>query len=101
MVAPSTDNQTSNSEDTSTIPNEEPTNQVTPENGNALTDIPSEPVKNTGEKTTFHTVVDGETLYRIAMKYYQSKSGIEIIKQANQIKGNDIHNGQKLIIPLD
>lgn len=46
-----------------------------------------------------HTVQPGETLYRIAMKYYGSQSGIEKIKQANNIQGNEIQVGQTIKIP--
>lgn len=46
----------------------------------------------------FHTVQSQETLYRIAMKYYQSKSGIEIIKEDNGITNNEIKTGQVLKI---
>ncbi|PLR75617.1 hypothetical protein CU633_19975 [Bacillus sp. V3-13] len=49
----------------------------------------------------YHTVAPGETMYRIAMKYYQSQSGIEKIKQANNIKNNEIQVGQKLKIPIE
>lgn len=56
--------------------------------------------KNEAANVIFHTVQAGETLYRIAMKYYHSKSGIEIIKNANHLKGNEIRNGQILKIPL-
>jgi LysM repeat protein len=48
-----------------------------------------------------HTVQAGETLYRIAMKYYQSKSGIEIIKKANNLKNENISVGQVLTIPMN
>lgn len=47
-----------------------------------------------------HTVKTGETLYRIAMNYYHSQSGIEIIKQANHMNNNEIHVGQVLKIPI-
>lgn len=50
------------------------------------------------EQVIYHTVQPKENLYRIAMKYYQSKSGIEIIKRDNHISGNEIHTGQKLKI---
>ncbi|TKC19752.1 LysM peptidoglycan-binding domain-containing protein [Robertmurraya kyonggiensis] len=46
-----------------------------------------------------HTVQPGETLYRIAMKYYGSQTGIEKIKQANNIQGNEIQVGQTIKIP--
>lgn len=51
-------------------------------------------------KTTTHTVQQGETLFRISMKYYNSQAGIEKIRQANGISGNDINVGQVLKIPL-
>lgn len=49
----------------------------------------------------YHTVQSEETLYRISMKYFKSKSGIEIIKNANGINGNEIQAGQILKIPLN
>lgn len=48
-----------------------------------------------------HTVQTGETLYRITIKYYQSKNGIEIIKKANQLSSNEITVGQVLKIPIE
>jgi LysM repeat protein len=42
-----------------------------------------------------------ETLLLIALKYYHSKSGIEIIKKANQILNEQISTGQVLKIPLN
>lgn len=47
----------------------------------------------------YHIVQPGETLYRISMNYYQSNIGIEKIRSANGIIGNEISAGQKLIIP--
>ncbi|WP_102274718.1 LysM peptidoglycan-binding domain-containing protein [Cytobacillus massiliigabonensis] len=47
----------------------------------------------------YHTVKSNETLYRIAMNYYKSQSGIEIIRQANNLNGNEIRVGQVLKIP--
>ncbi|MGJ7919950.1 LysM peptidoglycan-binding domain-containing protein [Neobacillus sp. LXY-4] len=47
-----------------------------------------------------HTVQTGETLYRIAMKYYQSKDGVDIIKKANNLTSNEIRVGQVLKIPI-
>ncbi|MGM7685154.1 LysM peptidoglycan-binding domain-containing protein [Cytobacillus sp. Hm23] len=46
-----------------------------------------------------HYVKNDETLFSISMKYFNSKSGIEIIKLANNIQGNSIFTGQKLLIP--
>lgn len=51
------------------------------------------------ENVIYHTVEPKETLFRIAMKYYQSQTGIEIIKTANHIQGNEIKVGQVLKIP--
>jgi LysM repeat protein len=51
------------------------------------------------EKLVYHTVQSNETLFRIAMKYYNTQSGINIIKQANKMHGNEIQAGQVLKIP--
>ncbi|MEW4222535.1 LysM peptidoglycan-binding domain-containing protein [Rossellomorea marisflavi] len=48
-----------------------------------------------------HTVKPQETLYRIAMDYYQSPSGVQIISEANGIQDNEIYTGQVLTIPLN
>lgn len=48
---------------------------------------------------SFHTVQPGETLYRISMKYYKSQVGIEKIRSANGLNGNEINVGQRLVIP--
>jgi LysM repeat protein len=53
-----------------------------------------------GEKIIYHTVQPSETLFRVAMKYYKSQEGIEVIKKANNIMGNEIQAGQVLKIPL-
>ncbi|MED3961884.1 LysM peptidoglycan-binding domain-containing protein [Niallia taxi] len=47
----------------------------------------------------YHTVASNETLYRIAMNYYNSKSGVDIIKQANQLASDNVMVGQVLKIP--
>ena len=47
----------------------------------------------------YHTVAANETLYRIAMNYYNSKSGVDIIKQANQLASDNVMVGQVLKIP--
>lgn len=48
-----------------------------------------------------HTVTGNENLYRIAIRYYGSGSpeNVEKIRRANGISGNNISNGQQLIIP--
>lgn len=52
------------------------------------------------EKVIYHTVQPSETIFRVAMKYYKSQEGIAIIKNANQIKENEIQAGQVLKIPV-
>jgi LysM repeat protein len=52
-------------------------------------------------KIVYHTVASKETLFRIAMKYYNSQSGVERIKEWNNIQNNEIQTGQVLEIPLD
>jgi len=47
----------------------------------------------------YHQVQPGETLFRIAMNYYKSQDGIEKIRQANGLSGNEISVGQTLKIP--
>lgn len=48
-----------------------------------------------------HTVQANDTLYSISMKYFQSQSGIDKIKSANNLQDNNIRIGQVLKIPLD
>lgn len=50
-------------------------------------------------ETTYHTVKPNETLYRIAMNYYQSPDGVEKIKRENGLSSNEISSGQRLKIP--
>ena len=51
--------------------------------------------------TVYHTVQPGETIYRISIKYYQSKSGIDTIRSVNNLSSNEIRVGQVLTIPLN
>jgi colicin import membrane protein len=46
-----------------------------------------------------HTVKSNETLYRIAMNYYNDPSAVEKIKRANGMASESIHVGQTLILP--
>jgi LysM repeat protein len=48
----------------------------------------------------FHTVAEGENLFRISLEYYQSQRGMEIIREVNNLKGDEIQLGQVLKIPL-
>lgn len=53
------------------------------------------------ETIVYHKVQLKETLFSIAMKYYQSQAGIDRIKSANNIQGEEIQAGQVLKIPLN
>lgn len=55
---------------------------------------PSQP-----EPTRTHTVQAQETLYRIAMNYYNDPSAVERIQAANNLPSTDIRVGQVLILP--
>jgi len=56
--------------------------------------------KETGQKVITHIVQENETLYSIAMKYYQSDRGMEIIKKWNHLQNTQLHRGQVLQIPV-
>lgn len=47
-----------------------------------------------------HKVAAGETLFSIAIKYYNSRSGEDIIREYNHFTGNEIYEGQILKIPI-
>ena len=57
----------------------------------------SVPAANNG--VTQHVVQSNENLFRIALKYYSSAEGVEIIKQYNGLSSNEITVGQVLKIP--
>lgn len=46
-----------------------------------------------------HTVQSSETLYRIAMNYYNDPAAVDRIKQANNLSSNEISVGQVLVLP--
>jgi LysM repeat protein len=61
-----------------------------------------EPEQSTeSEKNTIvtHTVKPNENLYRLAMMYYHSPKGMDIIMKANNLTSNQISTGQVLKIP--
>lgn len=47
-----------------------------------------------------HVVASGETLYRISMKYYNSRAGEKIISDYNNLTNQQVNAGQKLTIPI-
>ncbi|WP_144511314.1 LysM peptidoglycan-binding domain-containing protein [Bacillus sp. FJAT-22090] len=59
--------------------------------------VKEEPKQNTPSKT--HIVKSNETLYRIAINYYNDPTAVEKIKAANGLSSNEISVGQKLILP--
>ena len=61
---------------------------------------PNQPFKNNGEDV-IHVVQPGDTLFDLAIHYYNSKSGIQKIKDENGIVGHLIFTGQKLVIPFE
>ncbi|RSK27478.1 LysM peptidoglycan-binding domain-containing protein [Bacillus sp. HMF5848] len=79
---------------------EESTDNITSNQGSENTEAPAE---NTVKKTdiVYHTVQPKETLFSISMKYFNSKEGIEIIQENNNLKSNEIYVGQRLTIPLN
>lgn len=58
-------------------------------------------VKEEKEQVIYHEVQRDDTLFSLAMKYYNSQSGIDIIKRANGIQNNEIQAGQSLKIPMN
>lgn len=61
------------------------------------TEVKQEPKVETPTKT--HIVKENETLYRIAVNYYNNPEAVEKIKAANGLTSNNISAGQKLILP--
>ena len=59
-----------------------------------------QPEKQSEENIAYHTVGQGENLFRISLKYYNSQNGMEIIREANNLQGDEIQLGQVLKIPL-
>lgn len=48
---------------------------------------------------TTHKVQRGDTLYTIALRYFNSNEGMELIRQANQMETEALQAGETLIIP--
>ncbi|WP_458412656.1 LysM peptidoglycan-binding domain-containing protein [Schinkia sp. CFF1] len=57
--------------------------------------------QTTKERIVYHRVKTGENLYRISLRYYQSRVGEDIIKRANGLDSEGtVMTGQLLKIPL-
>lgn len=82
-----------------TIKSTESTDKGTDKNAGTSTEPVS--AKSDSNKVIYHTVKKGENLYRISLKYYHSKAGEEVIRKANNLKGDEIYLGQVLEIPLN
>lgn len=102
------ENQTSEAEkpeDTTEVPQSTPAPPaVEPkEKEEAATPAPTQPKKETVQEpkkdAKTHIVKGNETLYRIAMNYYNNPEAVEKIKAANGLASNEIYEGQKLILP--
>jgi len=74
----------------STEPEEQPVEE---------TPVVEEPVEAEPTSGKTHVVQPGETLYRIAMNYYNSPDAVDKIKSANGLSSNSISTGQTLILP--
>lgn len=89
--------------------NTQPNPVAPPEQNSAVAGVSQTPVDNAAAGNVAannveikeHTVKTGETLYRIAINYYGSKTGIDKIKKANNLRNNEIHVGQVLKIPIE
>ncbi|MEK3977794.1 LysM peptidoglycan-binding domain-containing protein [Psychrobacillus sp. FSL K6-2836] len=79
-------------------PKEEPKEEVTEEPKKEPVVVEkTEPTEVASSKT--HIVKENETLYRIAVNYYNDPSAVEKIKSANGLTSNEIAVGQKLVLP--
>lgn len=58
---------------------------------------PTEPSEPENQRT--HTVQPEETLYRIAINYYNDPAAVERIKAANNLQSDTIAAGQVLVLP--
>lgn len=82
-------------------PAEEQPKEDTPAVEQPKEDIPAveQPKEVTPQIAKTHVVQPGETLYRIAMNYYNSADAVEKIKSANGLTSNSISTGQALVLP--
>ncbi|MCM3724436.1 LysM peptidoglycan-binding domain-containing protein [Neobacillus cucumis] len=78
--------------------------QVSDKNSQPIEAVKSRTTPTTPQKTSktiYHTVKPKETLNKIAIRYYHSKNGVTIIKEANRLQTENIYVGQVLKIPLN
>ncbi|KAA9023132.1 LysM peptidoglycan-binding domain-containing protein [Niallia endozanthoxylica] len=60
----------------------------------------NDPIVRNGEDVIY-TVKPGDSLFSIAVQFYNSNEGLQKIRDTNGIIGNQIYAGQKLIIPAE
>ncbi|WP_409270501.1 LysM peptidoglycan-binding domain-containing protein [Neobacillus sp. SCS-31] len=95
------ENNTSSGENDSSEKTPVPGKDSSISEGPSTGDGKSKNIGNSEGNVKYHTVKPGETLFRIAMMYYNSKDGIVKIREANGIVENEIKVGQSLKIPLN
>ena len=76
------------------------TTEKAPTETTTETKVEQEVEKKEETKIIEHTVQTNETIFRIAMRYFSSQDGIDIIKQYNGLSSNEIRVGQVLKIPV-
>jgi murein DD-endopeptidase MepM/ murein hydrolase activator NlpD len=69
--------------------------EIKPEEITSDLNPPKQQVETSQEKSVYHTVAKGETIYRICTTYDITEAQL---RSWNQIKGNNLHVGQKLRI---
>lgn len=94
----------SQEDETEETQEEVPTEEETPAEETVVeseeeTVVEEQPEQNQSSEMKTHTVQPGETLYRIAMNYYNSPDAVERIKEANGLSSDSISTGQTLNLP--
>ncbi|MDQ0232929.1 LysM peptidoglycan-binding domain-containing protein [Metabacillus malikii] len=79
---------------------EQEVEQRSPEEDDEIVNENPEVEVNESGKVLTHTVSSDDTLFKIAIKYYNSRAGEDIIRKYNGLNGDEIFVGQKLKIPL-
>jgi LysM repeat protein len=82
-------------------PGEPEESQVTISNDDQKTSELNSEVVQVDKKIVYHTVKKGDNLFRISLTYFNSQSGMDIIRQANNLQGDEVQLGQVLKIPLE
>lgn len=85
------------------IEEKEDANIVNSEESNLTGSLSNNNIENsyTGKGAIKYTVQPGDNLYRISMKFYNSREGENIIKERNGLRNNTVIVGQVLEIPIE